>query len=129
MSSTARIRYEQPGGREVLSGSANWAFDNGTEAFVDPGIGPVNRTLSQWARLAFFLAVSSMTAGPDPWAGTQQQRSQLTMSSTSQTSSRRRITLIEAREMALAILSRAEAGRAAVAEAEAKQGIDWEDIS
>jgi hypothetical protein len=31
--------------------------------------------------------------------------------------------------MALEILQRAEAGRAAAAEAEAERGIDWEDVS
>ena len=129
MSSTAHIRYEQPTGRETLSGSANWAFDNGTHAIFDPRIGPVSRTLSQLARLTVLLAVSSMSSGPDPWSETQQQRSQLTMSSTFQTSSRRRITLQEARRMALDILHRAEAERAAVAQAEAERGINWEEVS
>jgi hypothetical protein len=50
------------------------------------------------------------------------------MSSAFQTSSRRRITPLEARRLALEILHRAEAGRAAAAEAEAKQGIDWEEV-
>jgi len=46
-----------------------------------------------------------------------------------QTSRRRRITPLEARRLALEILHRAEAGRAAAAEAEAKQGINWEEMA
>ena len=129
MSSTAHILYERPIGRETLSGSANWSFDNGTHTPFDPRVSAAGRSLGHFARLALLLAVSSMSSAPDPWFLTQQQRSQLTMSSTFQTSSRRRITPLEARRMALEILYRAEAGRAAAAEAEAKRGIDWEEIS
>ena len=128
MSSTADISYEQPIGRETVSGSANWSFDNGTHTPIDPRVGAVSRSLAQFARLAVLLAVSSMTAGPDPWSETRQQRYQLTMSSTFQTSSRCRITPLEARKMAMEILHRAEVGRAAAAEAEAEQGIDWEEV-
>lgn len=53
----------------------------------------------------------------------------LTMTSTSQTSNRRRITPLEGRKLALDILHRAEAGKAAAAEAESRQGIDWEEAS
>ncbi|NLY01648.1 MAG: hypothetical protein GXY83_36640 [Rhodopirellula sp.] len=51
------------------------------------------------------------------------------MTSTSQTSNRRRITPLEGRKLALDILHRAEAGKAAAAEAESRQGIDWEEAS
>ena len=130
MSSTAYIAYEQPADRETLSSSANWAFDNGIHAIFDPTIGPLSRTLSQFARLAaVVLAVSTMSSGPDPWSETRQQRSRLTMSTTFQISRRRRITPLEARRLALEILHRAEAGRAAAAEAEAKQGINWEEMA
>lgn len=129
MSSTAHIQYEQVTGRDTLSGSGNWAFDDGTRAFAGPKLAPVGRTVPQLARLALLLAISSVSSGPDPWRETQQHRSQITMTSTFQTSSRRRITPLEARRMALEILHKAEAGRAAVAEAEAKRGIDWEEMS
>ena len=79
MSNTAHIFFEQPTGGEMLSGSANWAFDNGIHTIFDPRIGAVGRTLSQWA-LAVLLAVSSTSSGPDPWSDNRQQRSQLTMS-------------------------------------------------
>ncbi len=128
MSNTAHIFFEQPTGGEMLSGSANWAFDNGIHTIFDPRIGAVGRTLSQWA-LAVLLAVSSTSSGPDPWSDNRQQRSQLTMSAPFQASRRRRITPLEARRLALEILYRAEAGRAAAAEAEAKQGINWEEMA
>ncbi len=130
MSSTAHFRYEQPTGREMLSGSANWAFDNGANTIFAARIGAVSRALSQWAGLAaVLLAVSSMSSGPDPWSETPRQRSQLTMTAPFQTRRRRRITPLEARRLALEILHRAEAGRAAAAEAEARQGINWEEMA
>jgi len=46
-----------------------------------------------------------------------------------QTAGPRRITPLEARKLALDILHRAEAGRAAAAEAEAERGIQWEETS
>ena len=130
MCSTAHFQYEQATGRDMLSGSGNWAFDDGTRGFAAaPRFGPVGRAAPQLARLALLLAISSVSSGPDPWFETQQQCSPRTMTSTFQTSSRRRITPLEARRLALAILRRAEAGRAAAAAAEALQGIDWEDVS
>jgi hypothetical protein len=41
----------------------------------------------------------------------------------------RRITPLEARRMALDIHHRAEVGRAAAAQTEAKQGTNWEEMS
>jgi hypothetical protein len=78
---------------------------------------------------AILLAVPSMSCAPDPWFLTQQQRPGSTMRSTFQTSGRRRNSAIGARRMALEILRRAETGKAAAAEAEAKRGIDWEEVS
>jgi hypothetical protein len=129
VSNTAPIQSEQPVGREILSGSANWALDNGTQMIVDPGMGSPGWTLTQLARVALLLAVSCMTAGPDPWFRAERQRARLTVSTAFQTRGRRRITALEARRLALDILHRAEAGRAAAAEAEAKRGIDWEKAS
>lgn len=129
MSSTAQISFDQPMGRETLAGSGNWAFDNGEHALFHPRLSPASRSLVHLVRLALLMAVSSMSSAPDPWFLTQQQRSVSAMSSTFQRSSRRRITPLEARRMALEILRRAEAGRATAAEAEAKQGIEWEEVS
>ena len=46
-----------------------------------------------------------------------------------QPSSRRRISPLEARRIALEILQRAEAGRARAAEAEAERGVNWEETA
>jgi len=129
VSSTAHIHYEQPTDRETLSGSANWAFDNGVHTVFDPRTGSTNRTLFQFARVALLLAVTSMTAGPDPWSESRQQRSQLTMSTTFQTSRRRRVTLREALRLADEIMRRAEEGRMRVAEEEASRQFDLEGLT
>lgn len=129
MSSTAHIYCEQPVDRNSLSGSGNWTIDNGTHTLPDLRVAPMSRRLIQLAAVAFFWAVSSMSSGPDPWSLIQHEPSQLTRSSTIQGSSRRRLTPLEARRLALEILRRAEAGREAAAEAEARRGIDWEEMS
>lgn len=129
MSSTEHISYEQPLGRESLSGSANWAFDNGTHTPFDPRVGSVGRSLAQFAILAAFLAVSPMTTGPDPWSPAQQQRSQLTISSAFRTSNRRRITMREALRLADEIMRRAEEGRMKAAEEEASRQFDLESLA
>jgi hypothetical protein len=127
--STARISCEQPAVRETLSGSANWAFDNGTRLVFDPRAGTTSRSLYQLARLAFLLAVSSVSSGPDPWAETRQQGSRLTMTSTFQTSGRRRISLREALRLADEIMRRAEEGRTRAAEEEASRQFDPEGLT
>ena len=47
--------------------------------------------------------------------------------SPTQTAAGRPITRLEARQIALEILQRAEAERAAIAQAEAERGINWEE--
>ncbi len=59
----------------------------------------------------------------------QQQRSLSTMSSTLQTSGRRRITLRQALELADGIMRRAEEGRMRAAEEEVKRGFDLESLT
>lgn len=130
MSSTADIHYEQAADRDALSGSANWDFDNGTHPTVRPRIIAPRRTHSR-QRLGFcamLLVVSSMTAVADPWCETQHHRSQLTMSSTLQTSSRRRIMRREALKLADDIMRRAEEGRMKAAEEEANRQFDLESL-
>jgi hypothetical protein len=128
--STARIEFEQATDRENLSGSGNWAFDNGTHALATaaPLVG-FTQGAPQLARFALLLAISSVSSGFDPWFVSQQQPSPLTTTRTFEISSRRRIGPVEARKMALEILRRAEADRLAVAQAEAAREIDWEEIS
>ena len=130
MCSTAHIQYEQVTGRDSLSGLGNWAFDDGTREFGAGGrFAPVGRGAAQVARLALLLAISSVSSGLDPWFETQQQRSQLTMSSTFQTSSRRRITLRAALRLADEIMRRAEEGRLKAAVEEANRQFDLEDLT
>jgi hypothetical protein len=78
--------------------------------------------------LAFTL-ISSMIPGLDPWLEVQRQRAQVTVAGVFQPYGRRRISSLEARRLALEILYRAEAERAAIAEAEARRGINWEEVS
>lgn len=129
MCSTADFEYGQSSVLDRLTGSGNWTLDevaSGGRAApkcVRPGF-----SLPQLARLALLVAISSVSSGLDPWLQTRQRRSPLTLTSTFQTSTRRRITPSEARRMALEILHRAEAERAAIAFVEARQGIDWEEV-
>jgi hypothetical protein len=126
VTSTANIRYVQPTGREALSGSANWAFDNGVHVSRDSGTGRMTRALSQCA-FAVLFTVSSMTSGPDPWSENRQQRSRHTMSALMQSSRRRRITLREALRLADEIMRRAEEGRTKAAIEEANRQSDLGD--
>lgn len=128
MSSTAPISYEHAADRERLYGSGNWSVDNGTHPVLSSAVPPSRRSLLHWAQVAFLAAASSMTSGPDPWSEPQ-RRARITVASMFRTSNRRRITPREARRMALDLLYRAEAERAAAAQAEAERGIAWEDVS
>ncbi len=130
MCSTARIEFEKATDRDTLSGSGDWAFDNGTHGLaVAAPIAAVTLGASQLARLTLLLAISSVSSGFDPWFDSQQPPSPLTTTRTFEMSGRRRISPVEARNMALEILRRAEAGRAAIAQAEAEREINWEEVS
>ena len=129
MTSTSCIGFAQGADADYRSQSGNWAFDEGLRTSTVPGLTAPSRTLPQMACLAFRLAVSSLTSGPDPWLDAQQQRSQLAVTSEFRTSPRHPITPLEARKIALAILRRAEVERAQVAQEEAARGINWEEMS
>ena len=127
---TARIPFEHGHGRDALFGSGNWAFDDGTRIAVAPAPAFVRRRILSFVGWAFvFAATSSISSCPDPWMESERQRAQLTMAGAFQPYGRRRITSVEARRLALEILYCAEAERAAIAEAEAKRGINWEEDS
>ncbi len=130
MSSTTRIEFEQATDRDTLSGSGNWAFDNGTHGRATgvPFV-PVTLGSAPWARLALLLAISSVSSSFDPWFDSQKPPSPLTTTRTFEMTGRRRISPVQARNMALEILRRAEAGRVAIAQAEAEWEISWEEIS
>lgn len=130
MSSTALVSCVQSMSREALGGSGKWAFDNGTHTLLDPRAGAVRHSSAHWAKFfALFLGMSSMSSAPDPWLPTPQQGLLLTMSGAFPASSRRRITMREALEMADDIMRRAEEGRMNAAEQEAKRGFDWENLT
>jgi hypothetical protein len=131
VNNTAHIQFEQGHDRETLFGSGNWALDDGTRSI---GVFPprvIARRAPAVAWLGWvFTVVSSPVPGPDPWVEVQRQRAQVTMASAFEPfSRRRRITLREARIIALEILYRAEEGRARAAQAEAERGINWEEAS
>jgi len=131
VNSTAHIQYEEGVQQESPIGSADWAFDDGTRSVPGLHLGAVRRRVPPLARWGLvFTVISSLSPCPDPWIEAQKQRGQLTMASAFQPySSRRRISSLEARRLALEILYRAEAERAAIAQAEAERGIDWEEVS
>lgn len=128
MNSIAHIQYEEGVHQETPTGSAHWAFDEGTGSVCGLHLGAFRRRVPPLARWGFaFTVITSLSPYPDPWIEAQKYRGQLTMASAFQPCvSRRRITLLEARKMALEILYRAEEGRAKAAQAEAERGINWE---
>ena len=130
MTNAARIPFDPGYDREAPFASGNWAFDDGTRIAVAPAPAYVRRRIRSLVGWAFVIAAtSSMSSCPDPWIESQQQRAQSTMAGAFEPFSRRRITLREARMLALEILYRAEEGRARAAQAEAERGIDWEEAS
>jgi len=131
VNNTAHIQYEEGVHQETPVGSADWAFDDGTRSVPGLRLGAIRRRpppLARWGLV--FTVISSLSPCPDPWLEAQKQRGQLTMASAFQPyTSRRRITLLEARKMALEILYRAEDGRVKAAQAEAERGINWEETT
>lgn len=73
---------------------------------------------------AFVIAISTSTRGIDPWAkdlrGDSSTRIPIVVTMP------RRITMKQARELALEIMAAAEASRARYAEEEAARGISWD---
>ena len=130
VNSSVAIRYEQQDmDRDLLSGSANWKFEEG--AVLAPAVKTVAppRRIQSFAGVALLLAASSLSSCPDPWAHARQQRAQLTVSDIFRPHKRRWISARDARNMALEILYRAEEERAKYAQEEAERGIDWEEMS
>lgn len=129
MCSTANFQCEPATGRDNLSGSGNWGFDSGVGG-IGAGAkwGHFVGVAPRLARVAIVLAISSASSGLGAWFEAGEERSLLAMTSTFPAESRRRITPLEARRMALEVLRRAEAERAAAAEAEAERGIDWGEV-
>ena len=86
--------------------------------------------LSRMARvagLAFSLAISSLTAIPDPWLLERKRRDATVTVSVYQQVVGRSVTRSEALRIARRILEQAEQERLAIAEFEAARGIQWGD--
>jgi hypothetical protein len=79
------------------------------------------------AALALILAVSPVTCGVDPWFADRRRQAAATVGSFLQPISRRRVTVVQARSLALEILRVADRERALLAEEEARRGINWGD--
>jgi hypothetical protein len=114
------FRFEQD---EAIPASGHWAF---TPALEQRREWSLARSLLHHAGLAAMLAVSPMTFGADPWFVDRRRQATLTLEATFEAIAGRPISILEARQIALAILSRAEEERSRFAEEEARRGIDWE---
>ncbi|NLF08856.1 MAG: hypothetical protein GX594_12880 [Pirellulaceae bacterium] len=115
-------------GQDTPSGSASWNIGAIPLTFNPRTQMPLHRKSN--IGLALILVKSSLTAIVDPWMQQQkEQRSQTTTPSLAILPTKRRISLSEAREMALKLLYTAERRRLETAEAEAARGINWEDIA
>ncbi len=128
MNNTVTIERDVTFSQEKPSGSASWSF-----GVIPLDIGARIKAIShprQCIGLAFLFPVSSLTASVDPWMEQQkEQRSQTTVTnvSLSYLSTKRRITLSEAKKISQDILFKAEERRRQTAEAEAARGINWEE--
>ena len=118
---TAReFGYEQD---ELVPASGYWEFTPALEPRRDWSLA---RSLLHHAGLAAMLAISPMTFGADPWFADRRRQAALTLGATFDAIAGRPISILEARQIALQILARAEQERTRFAEAEARRGIDWE---
>jgi hypothetical protein len=114
------FRFEQD---ELVPASGPWDFTPAVEQRREWSFA---RSLFQHAGLAAMLAVSPMTFGADPWFADRRRQAALTLGATFDAIAGRPISILEARQIALQILARAEQERSRFAEAEARRGIDWE---
>jgi hypothetical protein len=129
VNSTTMVLYDQPVGREGFSGSGNWAFGEATTGGNGHRLVAPVRPLRQLAGWALLLAATTLTSAADPWAEQQKEQSQATTASAFRPSTKRRISLAEARKLALDILYRAERRREQTAREEAARGINWEETA
>ncbi len=114
------FRYEQD---ELIPASGHWDFAPALEQRREWSLA---RSLLHHAGLAAMLAVSPMTFGADPWFNDRRRQAAQSLEATFEAIAGRPISILEARQIALEILSRAEQERSRFAEEEAQRGIDWE---
>ena len=113
--------------RQPAPATGPWA----TDQVLAPG--PSRTPTIAFGRLVacgfLLITVSTLTSSHDPWVENNRDRSQSTTAAMFQPVSGRRISAIQAHQIALRNLQRAEAERRSLAEEEARRGINWEEIS
>lgn len=117
---TEAFRYEQD---ELVPASGHWDFTPAVEQRREWSLA---RSFLHHAGLAAMLAVSPITFAPDPWFADRRRQAALTLGATFEAIAGRPISILDARQIALQILARAEEQRSRFAEDEARRGIDWE---
>jgi len=114
------FQYEQDA---LIPASGHWDF---TPVHHQRREWSIARNVLHHAGLAAILAVSPMTFGADPWFTDRRRQAALTLEDTFEAIAGRPISILEARQIALQILSRAEQERSRFAEDEARRGVNWE---
>lgn len=79
--------------------------------------------------IGVLVALSSLTSGPDPWVIERGRQTSSTGYVLIETAGRRRISLREARQLALQLMVERETARLLAAEDEARRAFNLEDIS
>jgi hypothetical protein len=77
--------------------------------------------------IALILAVSPLSFGVDPWLMERRRSLCTTLSVALQPGIGRRVSIVEARQVALRILRAAEQERSRLAQEEANRGVQWEE--
>jgi len=108
---------------EVVPASGQWGFAPELEQGRDFSLA---RTLLHHTGFAAILAASPMTFRAAPWFTGSRRQAPLTLDATFEEVAKRPVAILEARQLALDILSRAEHERSRFAEEESRRGIDWE---
>lgn len=112
---------------EPVYGSGTWSkIENSPEVFLGESLRTPKKEIPQ--KMLGFFATSTITNIPDPWLNMNKERLNLTNTEIFEPRLRRRISLLEARKIALTILIDAEAERLYFAGQEASKGIDWEQV-
>lgn len=112
--------------REPALATGPWV----TDQLLVPG--PSSAPTIAFGRLVacgVLLTVSTLTSAHDPWFERDRDRSQATTAAVFRPVSGRRISAVQAHQIALRNLHKAEAERRSLAKEEARRGINWEEIS
>jgi len=108
---------------EDASSSGNWSEDSlGRTVTVRP-----LRRFAKTTAVVFGFLVGSATAGLDVWLNDSRRNTSTAVIGVGQGQTRRRITLLQARRIALEAMEWAERERLRFAEQEASSGPEWKD--